>query len=90
MAKYELTDFVPMNDMSMITIIGFLGIHYKTLGNNEGATTWKELLLQAKYDFECPVPVMIIIEQPLQGNIYQFGNSDNTYVYDHGNTFGYA
>ena len=90
MAKYNLDDLIPnYNDMSFIHVFGF-DIHYTTIGDIEKPKTFREILIDAKFDFETPTPTFIIVEHPLGGEIYQIGNYTDEFIYEHGNTKGYA
>ena len=94
MAKIGLDEKFWVNDMQIISVFSsWGGICCSFVGRNNKRYTFREILTKAKYDFENPTPTFIIIESPLGGTIYQIGNAggdEDNYVWEHGNTKGYA
>lgn len=87
--EYKLDDKIPASCNSIVYVFG-RNYHLASYGDNED-TTFRELLDRAimnrkeKYG-SC----FIIIEEPLNGKVFQFGNNDRTTIYEHGTVKGYA
>lgn len=87
--EHTLGEKMPTTNDSIVYVVG-KNYYFVTYGINIDLT-WKELLEKAivnrkeKYG-SC----IIIIEEPLGGKAFQFGNDDRTYIYEHGKTKGYA
>ena len=87
--NYKLKDLVPITDNSVVKIIGS-NYHLVEYGKPT-KITWRKLLDKARMNFkEKHGTCLIIIEEPLKGKVYSYGNYDLKYVYEHGNTKGYA
>lgn len=87
---YDVKDTIPHYlDGSIIYVIGKNAYLYM-LGQNIDMT-WKEIIDKAIINRkEKKGSMLIIIEQPLRGYVYQFGNYDRRNVYENGETRGYA
>lgn len=89
MVRYELTELAPITCNSIIYIVG--KNYYKVIYGCLSEISWKDLIKDAvtnkkeKYG-SC----LIIIEEPLNGKVFQFGNHDRKHVYEHGDVLGYA
>lgn len=88
--EYKLKDKVPCTNNDIVYVMGVNNYLYLVAPSQD--MTWKELLEKSimnfkkrKYD-SC----IIIIENPLSGKVYQFGNYDRRLIYEHGRTNGYA
>lgn len=87
--EYKLDDKIPASCNSIVYVFG-RNYHLTSYGDNE-EITFRELLDKAimnkkeKYG-SC----FIIVEEPLQGKVFQFGNRDRKLIYEHGTTKGYA
>ena len=89
MIKYELTELVPITCNSIVYIVG--KNYYKVIYGNIRETTWKDLIKDAVINQKEKYGSCIItIEEPLNGRVFQFGNHDRKYVYEHGYVLGYA
>lgn len=87
--NYKLKDLVPITDNSVVKIIGS-NYHLVEYGKPT-KITWRKLLDKARMNFkEKHGTCLIIIEEPMTGRVYSYGNYDLKYVYEHGNTKGYA
>lgn len=88
--EYEIKEKVPTTTNSIIYVVG-KNYYFMEYGLNIDIT-WQELIEKAvinnklRHQGSC----LIIIEEPLGGKVYQFGNYDRKYVYEHGNSKGYA
>lgn len=90
MKEYKLKDRVPCNESSIIKVIGD-NYHLVVIGGYEEIITWQELLTKARMDFRKKHGTcFIIIEEPMSGTVYSYGNYDLTTIYEHGSTNGYA
>lgn len=89
MDKLLLNEKLPVSDSSYICVIGD---NYYLIGTgNYEEVTWKELIDRALMDKKARCgSCIIIIEEPLSGKVYQFGNYDRKFIYEHGTTKGYA
>ena len=89
MQTYKLEGKIPTSCNSIVYVVG-KNYYFVTYGQDIDMT-WKELLeksivnKKAKYG-SC----IIIIEEPTSGKLFQFGNYDREFVYEHGNSKGYA
>lgn len=88
MDKYGLNDKVCCDEECIVYVCGE-DISLKVVAPKE-PITWEELITKARFNFIVPKPIYIIIERPMYGTIFQFGNYDNEYIYEHGKTNGYA
>ena len=89
MKQYKLTDLVPCGSQEIVSVVG--KNHYLYLISPDNTMTWKELIDKSRMNFKVKHgSCIIIIESALSGTIYKFGNYDNKYVYEHGETKGYA
>ena len=87
---YQLNDLVPTSDSSIVYVVG-KNYYFISYGYGNQPTTWKELLDKSVMNKkEKYGSCLIIIEEPLNGKAYQFGNYDRKVVYEHGSTKGYA
>lgn len=90
MIKYKLTELAPITDNSIVKVIGD-NYHLVMTGVGTTEITWNELMNKARMNFKNRYGTcLIIIEEPLGGTVYSFGNYDKKYVYEQGNTKGYA
>ena len=87
--EYKLDDKLPVSDISHIRVIGD---NYYLIGTGYyEETTWAELLERALMDKKAKYgSCIIIIEEPLSGKVFSFGNHDRKFIYEHGTTRGYA
>jgi len=89
MEKHELFEKVETLADSIIYVVG--KNYYLTLYGIDIDLTWKELLDKAIINRKAKYgSCLIIVENPLSGQVYQFGNYDRNYVYTHGKSEGYA
>jgi hypothetical protein len=88
--EYKLKDIVPCNESSIIKVIGD-NYYLVASGGYCEETTWKELIDKARMDFRNKHGTcLIIIENPMSGTVYSYGNYNLTTIYEHGETKGYA
>lgn len=87
--NYKLKDLVPITDNSVVKIIGS-NYHLVEYGKPT-KITWRKLLDKARMNFKEKLgSCLIIIEEPMSGTVYSFGNYDLTTIYKQGTTKGYA
>ena len=90
MKEYKLKDIVPCNSSSIVKVIGD-NYHLVVIGGFDKLVTWKELIDKARMNFKNKRGTcLIIIENPLSGTVYSYGNYDLKTIYEHGETKGYA
>ena len=90
MKEYKLKDRVPCGSSSIIKVIGD-NYYLVVVGDCNEITTWRELIDKARMDFRNKHGTcLIIIEEPMSGTVYSYGNYDLTTIYEHGETKGYA
>lgn len=90
MTKYKLKDKVPCTCNSIIKVIG-QNYHLVVVGGFDKLITWQELLDKARMDNKNKYGTcLVIIEEPLNGIVYSYGNYDLTTIYEQGTTKGYA
>ena len=88
--EYKLKDLVPCNSSSIIKVIGD-NYHLVVIGGFDELITWKELIDKARMDFKNKRGTcLIIIENPMSGTVYSYGNYDLSTIHEHGTTNGYA
>lgn len=89
MNKFELTSLIPCDDNDIVYVVGKNAYYYIISPTND--MTWKELIEKCVINRkERRGAILIIVEHPLSGEIYQFGNCDRDFVYEHGKSNGYA
>lgn len=87
--KYKLDELLPITDNSILYVVG-KNYHFYVCLPDYG-TTWRDVLDKAIMNRKAARwSCLIIIENALNGKVYQFGNYDRKYVYEHGKTNGYA
>ena len=87
--KHRLTELAPLTDNSVLKVVG--GNYHLVISGTCGELTWQQIIDKARMNFkEKHGTCLIIIEEPLEGKVYSYGNYDLKYVYEHGNTKGYA
>lgn len=88
--EYQLNELVPTDDNCIVYVVG-KNYYFISYGYSNEEMTWKELINKAVMNRkEKYGSCLIIIEKPLEGKVYQFGNYDRELVYEHGTTKGYA
>ena len=87
--KYRLTELAPITDNSVLKVIG--SNYHLVICGTLGELTWQQIIDKARMNFkEKHGACLIIIEEPMTGRVYSYGNYDLKYVYEQGNTKGYA
>lgn len=87
--KYRLTELAPITDNSVLKVVG--SNYHLVINGTCGELTWQQIIDKARMNFKNKYGTcLIIIEEPTNGRVYSYGNYDLKYVYEHGNTKGYA
>ena len=90
MKTYELDNVIPNTSGDCIVYVFGSNYHFVSYGDNSGST-FQSVIDKAIMDKKAKHgSCYIIVENPLKGEIYQFGNQDRKVVYEHGATKGYA
>lgn len=88
---YKLNELVPCDNNCIISVVGKNNYLYMVAPEKD--ITWKKLIEKSVMNFKerkhC-CSCKIIIERPTNGIVYEFGNYDKTYIYQQGETYGYA
>lgn len=88
--KYEINELIPNCDGDCIVYVFGNNYHLVSYGDNNGLT-FKYIIERALMDKKAKYgSCFILVQHARCGEIYQFGNYDRTYVYEHGKTLGYA
>lgn len=86
---YDLCEKVPTTDNSIVYVVG-MNYHFVSYGVHLDLT-WKELLEKSIINRkEKHGSCLLVVIEPLNGHVFQFGNYDRDVVYDFGKTKGYA
>lgn len=89
MTKIKLSENLPTTPSSIIYVVG-KNYYFVEYGMNIDLT-WQELLAKAIVNRKAKYgSCIIIIEEPTSGKVFQFGNYDRKYIYEHGTSKGYA